>query len=319
MKLILIVVIIQFCVTISYAFDRLPRPRFGLLRPDKMRDIELTEAELLRCSRSLNPFDWLQIPYLNKKLSIDDRKRQEERLEEDRKRLEEDRKRQEEDRKRQEERKLAGLIYEYSDGDRIFMNISRDILSDWNKNDKFLFDLSGNTCINYEDVVPGESYFVVSKKLQSNFESFAAIEADIQTIDCVECIRNGSLYFPPFNEDGTIVIYEYNIIFKKDTVAPGNKFKSPVRPDAVLIHGSKWLILEAKHAFSTALLKDFQAKCDFIRSNADQPWVRKEHPVPIEFTFVACSVSSYSNVESDTPEIVKVVRDGLKYKKVSNN
>ena len=266
-----------------------------------MSDIELTEAELLRCSRSLNPFDWLQIPYLNSKIKIDDRKRQEE------------------DRKRQEERKLVNLIYESSDGEPVLMNLSRDIFSDWNKKDKYIFDPSGNTCISYEDVLPGESYFVVSKKLQSNFESFAAIEADIQTVDCVECIRNGSLNFPPFNEEGTVVLYEYNIKFSKDTIVPGTKFKPPVRPDAVLIHGSKWLVLEAKHAFTTALMNDFQAKCDFIRSNAAQPWVHKEHPVPTEFTFVACSISSYSTVKSDTPEIVKVVRDGLKYTKISNN
>lgn len=57
---------------------RLPRLRFYFRRHDRMRDIELTEAELLRCSKSFSPFDWLQIPYLNKKLYIDDRKRQEE-------------------------------------------------------------------------------------------------------------------------------------------------------------------------------------------------------------------------------------------------
>ena len=60
----------------SNAFDRLPRPRFGLRRPDKMRDIEFTMAELLHCSRILNPFDWLRIPYLCTKLDIDDRRRQ---------------------------------------------------------------------------------------------------------------------------------------------------------------------------------------------------------------------------------------------------
>ena len=274
-----------------------------------MRDIEFTEAELLRCSRSLNPFDWLQIPFLKEKIQIDDRKRQEE-----------ERKRQEEDIKRQEERKLIRLIYEYSDGERVSMNLSREIFSDWNKSDKYLFDLNGNTCINYEDVVPEESYFVVPKKLKSNFESFAEIEADIQTVDCVECIRNGSLYFPPFNEDGTIVKYEYNIKFNKDTQVPGNKFRSPVRPDAVLIHDNKCLVLEAKYSFTTALMNEFKAKCDFIRSNADQPWVRKEHPVPTEFTFVACSVSSFPAVKSDiAPDIVRVIRDGLKYTKISNN
>lgn len=202
----------------------------------------------------------------------------------------------------------------------MFMNLSREIFFDLNKKDKYLIDLSEKTCISYEDVVPEKSYFIVTKKLQSNFESFAANEVTIQTAGCVECIRNGSLYFPPFNEDGTIVIYDYNIKFNKDTQVPDNKFQSPVRPDAVLIHGSKWLVLEAKHNFTTALLNDFQAKCVFIKSNADQPWVRKEHPVPTEFTFVACSISSYSTaVKSDTPEIVKVVRDGLKYKKISNN
>ena len=306
------IVIVLYCLTISYAFVRLLRPRFGLLLRDKTRELEIAQAELLRCRGSLNPYDWLQIPYLKEKLNIE-----KDRL--TREHQDDDRKRREDDRKRQDERKVVKLIYEYSDGDIISMGLSRDIFSDWNKNDKYLFDISGKIVINYEDVVSGVSYFVVPKKLQSNFESFAAIEADIQTLDCVECIRNGSLFFPPFNEDGTIVIYEYNIEFQNDIQVQGNKFRSPVRPDAVLIHGEKWLVLEAKHAFTTPLMNDFQAKCDFIRSNADQPWVRRKYPVPTEFTFVACSINSYSAVKSNTPEIMKVVRDGMAYKKIPSD
>ncbi len=114
MKLILFTVAIAlFCVTMSYAFDRLPRPRFGL--------------------------------------RIANRKQQEE-----------DRKRQEEYKKRQEERKLVRLIYD-SAGERMSMYLSRDIFSDWNKMDKYIFDLNGNACPCYDDVVPGESYFIVQK------------------------------------------------------------------------------------------------------------------------------------------------------------
>jgi hypothetical protein len=320
------IAIVLYHLAISYAFVRPLRPRLGLLLPDKSRELEIAEEELIRCRGSLNPYDWLQIPYLKEKLNIakdrltrklreDDRKLQED----DRKLREDDRKLREDDRKRQDERKVVKLNYEYSDGEIISMGLSRQIFYDWNKNDKYLFDLGGKIMINYEDVVSGNSYFVVPKKLQSNFESFAAIEAGIQTTDCVECILNGSLLFPPFNEDGTIVIYEYNIAFQNDTQVQGNKFRSPVRPDAVLIHGDKWLVLEAKHAFTTSLMNDFQAKCDFIRSNADQPWVRKKHPVPTAFTFVACSINSYSAAKSNNPEIIRVVRDGTAYKKIPSD
>ena len=306
------IAIVLYHLAISYAFVRPLRPRLGLLLPDKSRELEIAEEELIRCRGSLSPYDWLQIPYLKEKLNI-----AKDRL--TRKLREDDRKLQEDDRKRQDERKVVKLIYEYSDGEIISMGLSRQIFYDWNKNDKYLFDLGGKIMINYEDVVSGNSYFVVPKKLQSNFESFAAIEAGIQTTDCVECILNGSLLFPPFNEDGTIVIYEYNIAFQNDTQVQGNKFRSPVRPDAVLIHGDKWLVLEAKHAFTTSLMNDFQAKCDFIRSNADQPWVRKKHPVPTAFTFVACSINSYSAAKSNTPEIICVVRDGTAYKKIPSD
>ena len=159
------IVIVLYCLTISYAFVRLLRPRFGLLLRDKTRELEIAQAELLRCRGSLNPYDWLQIPYLKEKLNIE-----KDRL--TREHQDDERKRREDDRKRQDERKVVKLIYEYTDGDIISMGLSRDIFSDWNKNDKYLFDISGKIVINYEDVVSGVSYFVVPKKLQSNFESF---------------------------------------------------------------------------------------------------------------------------------------------------
>ena len=103
--------------------------------------------------------------------------------------------------------------------------------------------------------------------------------------------------------------------FDDNVEVPGRKFTSPVRPDAVLIHGSKWLVIEAKHIFTNPLLNTFKAKCDFISNNADKVWVHRKFPVPTEIKFMACSIGSFPRATqgSNTSDIIKVVRDGLAY------
>ena len=307
---------------------RLGVTRFGYrlpLMPDN-KESEVAQSELLRCTKSLNPFDWLQIPHLREKLKMEDRKRETQlreqetqRLERETQRLEQETQRLERETQLRDERKLVNVLYEGDDSETPLI-LSRKIFTNWISDDKFLTDAYGEVVKTFEDAVPNGFYLLTKKSVQSNFESYAEFEADVQTRDCVECIRSGELLFPPFNENGTIVIFDYNMPFGNDTKVPGNKFKSPVRPDAVLIHGDKWLVLESKHAFTTPLMNTYQAKCDFISDNVNETWVRRKHPAPTHITFVACSVNTYHPIKmSQNPGIVKVVRDGLAYRKLDSD
>ena len=98
------------------------------------------------------------------------------------------------------------------------------------------------------------------------------------------------------------------------------KIKSPVVPDAILIHGTTWLILECKHSFSNRLLKEFDTKCDFIKDYADKKWVHKKYPIPTDVVRVACSVTDFSPVAAPTVSsgMIRIVRDGQAYKIVDN-
>jgi hypothetical protein len=265
----------------------------------------------------LNPLNWLKIPHLERKLNIEYKEREEKERLLERERQEKDRllerERQEKDRLLESERKVIKIIYDGSDEESP-LSLSRKVFSTWISDNKLLEDLNREVVLDFEDVHPGGTYFFVKKVIKTNFDGYAEHEAARQTKDCVDCIRSGKLFLPPFNEDGTIVYYEYDIPFSKDIEVPGNKFKSPVRPDALLIKGSEWLVLESKHAFTNKHLNTFQAKCDFIERHADKPWVRRTNPVPTKITFVACSVNTFPKEELEYPEIVKVVREGLDYK-----
>ena len=245
------------------------------------------------------------------------RKRDSERLERDSERLERDSERLERDRMLGMERKKVYIIYEGTDVEEP-VSLSRAIFSNWCSDNKSLKNLNREVVLDFEDVDPGDSYFLEMKIVKTNFEGYAESEATIQTDDCVKCILNGELFFPPFNEEGTVVEFEYAIFFQADNKTAVNKFLSPVKPDAVLIHGSEWLVLECKHAFTNKDLIIYQAKCEFIERNKDKKWVRRNYPVPTKITYVACSVKKNSKTQLNNPRIIKVVREGLTYKKVTS-
>ena len=152
----------------------------------------------------------------------------------------------------------------------------------------------------------------------SNFELYAKAEADRQTHDCIEEILKGNVLIPPFNEKGTIYETEYVISFRKELISSEWNFKSPIVPDAIMIYGTTWLIMECKHSFSNKQLKEFDQKCDFIVEYAASKWVHKKYPVPTEVIRVACSATAFSTVamSSISSKMIKLVRKGLAYERV---
>ena len=264
---------------------------------DKKESIESLEKELYRCLGSFSPFDRFKIPPLKQRLE-----REEKRLE-------------------REEKSIYCIIEDdyYSDFKSDSMFITRDIFKQWVVDNKVLLKEDSTKIRSFEELEEDGTYVLVKRLLRTNFESYAANEANIQTRDCVEAIRKGQVLIPPFNESGTITEFEFAIYFGKELNTTDLKIKSPIVPDAILIHETTWLILECKHSFSNRLLKEFDTKCDFIKDYADKKWVHKKYPIPTDVVRVACSVTDFSPVAvPPVSGMIRIVRDGQAYKIVDN-
>ena len=283
---------------------------------DKKESIESLEKELYRCLGSFNPFDRFKIPLLKQRLEGEERKKKE-RKEEEEKRTEEEEKRLE-----REKKNIYYIIEDdyYLDFKSDSMFITRDIFKQWVVDNKEVRKEDNTKIKSFEELEEDGTYVLVKRLLRTNFESYAAFEANIQTRDCVEAIRKGQVLIPPFNEKGTITEFEFAISFGKELNTTDLKIKSPVVPDAILIHGRTWLILECKHSFSNRLLKEFDTKCDFIEQYADKIWVHQNYPIPTDVVRVACSVTDFSPVAAPTVSsgMIRIVRDGQAYKIVDN-
>ena len=290
------------------------RNKSSRVDPKDIAQVELKkmQKELDQYLGSMNPLDWLKAMLLEKRVHLAMEVRQEEAAAE-RIAMEV---RQEE---AAAERKLIHVSF--IDSDNVVddadssINLSRELFNDWVRNEKLLHqvDITSNTN-KFEDVVEDGSYYLSKRSFSTNYDGYAKAEADRQAQDCAEAIRDGHILIPPFNEKGTIIIYEYNIDFPKEL----SDIRPPIRPDAILINGSDWLVLEVKHNFSNRLLQRFAKVCDFIEKYRSEKWVCKQHPVPTKVVKVACSKVGYSKVNSGTSGIIKLLNKNQTYKIVDD-
>ena len=177
---------------------------------DKKESIESLEKELYRCLGSFNPFDRFKIPLLKQRLEGEERKKKE-RKEEEEKRLEgeerkkKERKEEEEKRLEREKKNIYYIIEDdyYLDFKSDSMFITRDIFKQWVVDNKEVRKEDNTKIKSFEELEEDGTYVLVKRLLRTNFESYAAFEANIQTRDCVEAIRKGQVLIPPFNEKGT--------------------------------------------------------------------------------------------------------------------
>ena len=123
---------------------------------------------------------------------------------------------------------------------------------------------------------------------------------------------SGQVLITPFNETEATVVFEFAIPFPKE-LATG-RINSPIKPDAVIMCGDLWIIVECKHNFKNGYLRIFNDKCDFIEQHIDKEWVHQnKYPRPKTIYRVACSITDFSNVDSNTPRITKAVRTSQSY------
>jgi hypothetical protein len=276
------------------------RNKSSRVDPKDIAQVELKkmQVELDQCLGSMNPLNWLKAIRLEKRVNLAIKVRKEEAA---------------------AERKLIHVSF--IDSDNVVddadssINLSRELFNDWVRNEKLLHqvDITSNTN-KFEDVVEGGSYYLRKRSLSTNYDGYAKAEADRQAQDCAEAIRDGHILIPPFNEKGTRIFYEYDVNFPKGL----SDIRPPIRPGAILIHGSDWLVLEVKHNFSNSLLQRFAKVCDFIEKYRSEKWVCKQHPVPTKVVKVACSKVGYSKVNSGTSGIIKLLNKNQTYKIVDD-
>lgn len=268
-------------------------------------ELKKLQLELDRCFNSINPLDWLKALWLEKRVNRAEKHK--------------DQVQKREEKRMSEERKVINVVYVDSDNvvsdANTRISLSRDLLRNWEENEKILqpVDNTSNIII-FEDVEEGGTYYLSKKILTTNFDGYAKAEANRQAQDCAEAIRDGQILIPPFNQKGTKICYEYEIIFKKKL----SDLRSPIRPDAILIHGSDWLVLEVKHDFTNSLLQRFAKVCDFIEKHRSERWVSKQHPVPKKIIRVACSKVGFSDVNCGVRGIIKLVNVNQTYKRVDD-
>ena len=285
--------------------------------------LKIMQVELDRCLSSMNPLDWLNAMRLERRvyLAMEMHKEKEaERMATATERREMHKEKEAERMKKEAgERKLINISLVDSDNvvdDAVItVNLSRDLFDHWVRDDKLLhrFDETSNT-YKFEDVEEGGDYYLSKRSISTKFDGYAKAEADRKAQDCAEAIRSGRILIPPFNEEGTVILYEYNIDFPKEL----SDIRSPIRPDAILIHGTHWLILEVKHNFNNSLLQRFAKVCDFIEKYCSERFVCKHHAVPTKIIRVACSKVGFSKVDSGIRGIIKLLNENQIYKTVES-
>jgi hypothetical protein len=169
--------------------------------------------------------------------------------------------------------------------------------------------------MDFDDIIPGELYSFKGPK--TNFDSWAEIEAQIQTRDVVQSILRGYVALPPFDKNGTTYSYEPKIYFP-DYLKPEFKefgFGPPFNPDAWLIHGSSWCFVECKHSATTFHLRLFDTKIKKLRPYMSEPWFLGNRTPPTQVVGIICSIASFPAAQADL-NFTRIVSSGRSYELV---
>lgn len=89
---------------------------------------------------------------------------------------------------------------------------------------------------------------------------------------------------PPFGLSGTKVFIEKYSVSPPDVIRKESRkqlgFGFPIKPDALLIYNSTWLLLESKHGATNSDIMLFLKKREFIWEHRNEPWVHKKLGIP---------------------------------------
>ena len=241
-------------------------------------------------------------------------------------------KRAEETQKRGEDRQLLKAQREEEEVEVFFVTennlkptsnrVSRKSFDSWKRKNFVLqaFNYSNGgvyvqSFYNFEDIQPLSVCELVQRK--SEFGGYAEIEGTVQTINCVRSILNGEVTIPDFSIDVTpIVKFEPKFSKPDDLVVEALGFNFPINPDAEIIAGLVWILLESKHSCTNADILNFERKIEFLMAHRHESWVRRGHPTPTHIIGVVNSIGPYSKTMLTQSKIVRLIRSGISNEQV---
>jgi len=243
------------------------------------------------------------------------------------KRAEENQRTQIEIEKRAEDRQLLKAQREEEEVEVLFITennltptsnrVSRKLFDSWQRKNFVLqaFDYSNGgvnvrSFFNFEDIKPLSVCELVQRK--SEFGGYAEIEGTVQTINCVRSIVNGEVTIPDFNHDvPAIVKFEPKFTKPDDLDVGALGFNFPINPDAEIIAGTIWILLESKHSCTNADIAKFERKIEYLMAHRHESWVRRGHPTPTHIIGVVNSIGPYSKTVVPKSKIVRLIRSGI--------
>ena len=185
--------------------------------------------------------------------------------------------------------------------------------------EKGIFDgwvIRGNKLIHVADSIAVKSFDAIMEgcvyalmRPGDSFSGYANVEAQVQTRDSVKSIQ----------EDGAIPGFRSaTVVFEPSwtppqgfSPPPDSKWGFPVNPDALLINGHEWLIIEAKHNFTTSMYNMFQQKVEFLLEHKEKPWIFRSWQKPSRIIPVMSSVSKPSFAVR--PNTIFLIRRRLRF------
>ena len=262
--------------------------------------MEAWRSKLFRYSRGYNPIEWVQIPFLTNTLKI-----------------------AKEAHKEEEERIAKAKAMEYkhvmlSRDDREYANtrINREKLDKWvTRGLSIRRNVGGEIVDDFDELTESEYYYLIDDG-KSNFGGYSRVEGDVQTQDCVTSILKGIVRIDNFGSSNlTKVIFEYSMTPPKAVQAEVPKLKFPIRPDALLILGDKWLFLESKHQVTKRDIYLFEQKMRFVIKYMDQYWVMQGEIPPKKVLYAMSSIGQFDAEAMEAGEsVIKILRDGAEYR-----
>ena len=242
------------------------------------------------------------------------------------KRVEENQRVQTEIQKRAEERTLREeeevevFLLDPEDSQPFLKRVSRNLFNSWDRKSfvlqAFTSSNGGYTPTayfrNFEDIEPLSVCILIQRN--NEFRGYAKVEGTVQTINCVKSILNGDVAIPDFSNDLTAlakVKFEPKFTKPDDFDAKAVGFNFPINPDAEIICGTVWILLESKHSCTNADIMKFERKIEFLMAHRNEGWVRRGNPAPTHIIGVVNSIGPYSTQELTQSKVVRLIRSGI--------
>ena len=193
--------------------------------------------------------------------------------------------------------------------------ITPSIFIGWSSRGFFVKSIDENDSRNllavarYRDLKEGKLYML--ERLGDSFSGYAETEARVQTEDACQSIINGHVEgLEAFK--GSDIVYEFDIQ-PPENIKRSLEWDFPIKPDALIMNGTKWLLLESKHTLDAKEVRHFNEKVRFCQMNIDAKWLHKHFRKPDTIIGAMCSISRPKPSIVIDKNMILLVRNGFKF------